>query len=72
MLRAVAIFGRYDSKFMLLGGVLSVRLEATFIKSLLNISAIIFLSVISYLNSLGIYNGLHDIPSVFDIVFILF
>ena len=46
-LRAVVIFGRYDLKFVLLGGILSARLEPTFIKNVLSVSAINFLSVIS-------------------------
>ena len=58
-LRAVAMFGRYDSKFVLMGGILSARWEPAFIKNLLNVSAIIFISVISCLlisKLLGIYH----------------
>ena len=73
--------GRYDSKFVPLGGILSTRLEPTFIKNLLNISAIIlFISdFFCYwcLNSLGIYHYiLLDFPitafMTFQVFFILF
>ena len=43
-LRAVIVSGRHDSKFVLLGGILSARLEPTYIRNLLKVSANLFIS----------------------------
>ena len=47
--KIVQTCGRYESKFILEGGVLAAKFGPMLIKNSLNLSAIIFLSVIDFL-----------------------
>ena len=66
----VVIFGRYDLNFVLLDGILAVCLDPTFIKKLLDFSAMVSLQkfwkvIIGHIRFVN-YN-LHDHPCVFSL-----
>ena len=74
----VVIFGRYDSKLVVLCGILAARFVPVFIKKLLNFSAIDFLSVTSSLSIIKLLgkepfsnDRFHDFPSIFNVILAL-